>query len=1172
MGAIADWFRPGAPFTGGNAGDRCCGGKVGAETPCVNARQSRYDGAVSNRDVDPTEADPPSNPGSPAESNDPPTGAPPDATVEFGAGVPLREGDETIVSFSGAEPSPAADVSVPNTIGSYRIVRELGRGGMGLVYVGEDLRLGRQIALKILPQHLASDPTAFQRFKDEARLLAQMNHPNIATIHSLESEESVHFLTMELISGETLSARLASGPLLSGEWFVVSRQIASALEAAHANGIIHLDLKPANVMLTPDGIVKVLDFGLAMAPGRETDAGEGMRTRARTQEAVSGTPGYMSPEQAMGKSVDSRADVFAFGSVFYEMVTGSPTFVGSNLVEKMRATLTVEPDLSVIPAEIPEGVRELIRRCLVKDPQRRLASITQAIEEIDRSLKTGRPDRTRITPNNLPISLSKFIGREQAKADAKALLQQNVMLSVTGVGGGGKTRFALEVGRDLLPEFPDGVWQLQLAQLADASRVADELRSVLSVKEEPGRDPVDTLIDHLAHRSTLLLLDGCERFLEATAALVNRLLSRCAKLRILNTSREPLGVNGEAIYQLPLLGVPRAGSRTLPVADLEAFEAIQFFVDRANAVKPGFKLGTDNAEAIVQICQRLDGIPLALELAAARIRVLAPADIARRLDDRFRLLTSTDRGVLPYHQTLRALIDWSHDHLAPAEQMVFRRLAVFAGGWTLEAAERICTGPDLDEWELLDHLSSLVEKSLVEMDSDASQRTGRTRYRMLETIRAYARQRLEEANEVGPIRDAHRALFVTLAEEGEKKLIGLEQSTWLTRLAEDHDNFRVALDVEGANDDLTSRLQLAGALGRYWQMLGHWTEGRTIYKRLLDEAPPPETAGTASALNWAGNLSKSQSDYPSAKAYLERSLELHRRLADPAGVARSVHNLGNVLKDLGDNEGARAMYLEGLTLQESLGNRASVALSYNGLGAISLQERDHASARSHFERSLAIRRELGIPGAIADSLNNVGLIAVADGRLEDAVVHYEESLSIYRDLGSRAGVAAALHNLGGLAKKRQQPDRAVAYYQESLSIHRELGDRRGTATTVHGLAHLHFALGNLELARPLFLESATILSSIGDRPTLRPVLQDWAALIVSLRQPRRAARLLGLADTLRPASSPEGASVPSSDAALLAREQLGESLYQQQFEAGRSMTISEAIALAGSDSRADLAD
>lgn len=1077
------------------------------------------------------------------------TREPIDETHQFESAAPPDAVPE-LAAISGA------DLSHGSEIGAYRIVGEIGRGGMGLVYVAEDLRLGRQIALKILPPYLAEDADAFRRFKGEARLLAKMNHPNIAIIHSLETEKSIQFLTMELISGDTLQRRISSGPLPVGEWFLVARQIASALEAAHSNGIIHLDLKPGNVMMTPDGLIKVLDFGLAMAPGRETDTGTGARTRARTQETIGGTPGYMSPEQVMGKEVDSRADIFAFGAVLFEAATGHRTFEGSSIAERMRATMTREPDLGLVPAEFPESVRDLIQRCLIKDANRRLASITQASEELDRALTGGAPAKTIRAPNNLPISLSNFVGRTQAKTEVKELLKRHPILTITGVGGGGKTRFVLEVARELLGEFPDGVWLVEIAPMADPSRVPDELLTVLGLKEDGG-DPIDTLIKHLEERSTLLLLDGCEHFLEATSGLVNALLRRCARLRVLCTSREPLALGGEAVYQLPLLSIPRTGQTPPRLDELEQVEAIRLFVDRASAMRPGFALTTENMGPILQICRHLDGIPLAIELAAARVRVLSPTEIARRLDDQFRLLTSSDRGVLPHHQTLRALIDWSYDHLSLEEQSVLRRLAVFAGGWAIEAAERIGVGPDLDEWAFLDHLTNLVEKCLVEVDSDASQRTGHTRYRMLQTIRAYAHQKLREASEEPSARIAHRQFFLELAQEAEVELTGPSQGIWLTRLAEDHDNLLVAMEAIDPADDASIQLQLAGALGRYWLMHGHWTEARSIYARLLDGREISAIPGAAKALSWAGNLSKSQSDYPSAQAYLERSLELHRSLDDRDGIARSLHNLGNVVKDLGDTARARALYQEGLELQESLGNRGSVALSYNGLGAVALQEGDRALARSLFERSLEIRRELRSPGAIADSLNNLGWIAMIDGRLDAAVAHYKESLAIYRELGNRGGTAASLHNLGTLAERQNEPEVARLRYEESLAIHRDLGDRRHTALTLHGLAAVHQTMGDFEVAHALFAESAETLTTVGDAAALSRVLEAWAGLLVDQGHVVQGLRLLGQAAPPGPAKD-----LPSSDRWSTLRRQMGDKEFAQHYEAGRNSTPVESIAFA----------
>ncbi|MBD3161188.1 MAG: protein kinase, partial [Candidatus Eisenbacteria bacterium] len=621
-----------------------------------------------------------------------------------------------------AEEGPAgSDAPPPDRIGPYPILQELGRGGMGIVYLAQDPRLERTIAIKLLPRSLGKDPAAFSRFRNEAKMLAAINNPNIATIYSLESEADAPFLTMERILGRSLAERLHEGAADLDVALAVARQIAGALEAAHRNGIVHLDLKPGNVMVTDDGLVKVLDFGLAMALGIDSSDPDEIRTRAQAQEAIGGSPGYMSPEQIRGEAVDSRADLWAFGCILFELLSGVSPFPGRDWRARLRRTLEEDPDFDLLPAELPPRIRTLVRGCLTRDVAERIDSVTKIRRGIEEEIALRAVPRAEVPPEpertNLPIPISAFIGRAEERAEVRRLLESSRFLTLTGVGGGGKTRLAVEVGRERIGQHPDGVWLVELAALGSPELVPAAVAQALGVKEEANRAPAEVLLEHCRARRLLLILDNCEHLVGAVADLAGRLLAACPGLQILATSREPIGIEGEVQLVLSSMRLPRPGVPATPEA-LDGIESVALFLARAKAAASSFALTSGNAESIAQICRRLDGIPLALELAAARVRSLPPEEIARRLDDRFRLLGSSRKPTLPHHQTLRALIDWSYDHLEEAEQVLFRRLALFAGGWSLEAAETICAGEGIEAWELLDLLSNLVDKSLVESDRE----------------------------------------------------------------------------------------------------------------------------------------------------------------------------------------------------------------------------------------------------------------------------------------------------------------------------------------------------------------------------------------------------------------------------------------------------------------------
>jgi predicted ATPase len=1083
-----------------------------------------------------------------------------DATIAPGE-VPALEPGEPPPPKPDPHPHP-----YPESIGPYRIVEELGRGGMGVVYLAHDPKLDRRIALKVLPDRLSSDPVIFAHFQREARLLASMNHPNIATIHSLESMGSVQFLTMEMIEGRSLSAMLADGPLGVDESLTVCRQIAVALDAAHRNGVVHLDLKPQNVMVTSEGLVKVLDFGLAMALGIETTPEGERRIVARAQDAISGTPGYMSPEQIRGEEVDARADLFAFGCILYECLANRAAFPGADLHERFRATLEGEPDLAAVDDATPARLVDLIRRCLAKDVRERpetLTAVRRLIEEEIALRALPAPVvREREVPNNLPAPITGFVGREKQKAEVAALLEGHRLVTLTGVGGGGKTRLAIEVARSLLASGPEGLWFVELAALASGDLVAGAIAAVLKLRDEAGVSAEAAIVRAIGSKKITLILDNCEHLLDAVSPLVSLLLAACPELTVLATSREALAMTGEAAYHVPSLSVPRTETG-LSVEELLASESAQLFASRAAAVSPSFAITAENAAAVVQICRRLDGIPLALELAAARVKVLPPEEIARRLTDRFRLLTTSTRTALPRHQTLRALIDWSYDHLEDRDQRLLRRLCLFAGGWTLDAAEEICAGDGIEDWEVLDGLSSLVDKSLVEIDAEGGQGTGKPRYKMLETIREYAHARLLELREGAEVLDRHRSYFVALAVQLAPGLTGPDQATHLRRLSAEHENLRLALDMCGAPDvDPDLGWRLAGALGRYWFMRGHWNEGRREYARLMElPVESRSTAAAANALSWAGNLAKLQADLPQARSLLEESLAIRRRLGDPSGIASSLNNLGNVLKDQGEIDPALALYEESLELQRSAGNKPGVAIALNSLGILSSMRGDLVAARAHHLESLRLRRELGDRSNVAASLVNLGVIAEAMGDAVAAMEHLEEGLAILRELGDRWGAAAASSNLGRLADAKGDRPGARAFFEQALSVFRELGDRRGTGSTLNDLGLVLEAEGEPERALDLLRESLGIFHELGERKPMASLLNAIGRVEVSL-DPANSAVLLAASETLR-----EDLGVPPApgdrdrfDLAVLAlKASMGEAAFQAAWQVGRVLDVEESV-------------
>lgn len=528
-------------------------------------------------------------------------------------------------------------------------------------------------------------------------------------------------------------------------------------------------------------------------------------------------------------------------------------------------TLVLETTASLLADSLPaDAVLRTLGRHRLKD----LAQPQEIFQLLHPSLPSEFPPPRSLESfsHNLPSQLTSFIGRETEMGEARALLGQSRLLTLTGMGGAGKSRLALQVAADVVDDYPDGVWLIELAPLSDPNLVPQAIASALGLREESDKRLAETLTDTLRPKSLLLILDNCEHLVDACARLADTLLRACPGLRLLATSREALDIGGETLFPLASLSLPSGPA--LPPADmLRQYESVRLFVDRATAAQPAFRFSAGNAPAVAQVCSRLDGIPLALELAAARVKVLSPEQIVSRLDDRFRLLSGGSRTALPRQQTLRALIDWSYDLLSPAEQALLRRLSVFAGGWTLEAAESVCAGEAVEDWEVLDLLSHLVAKSLVAVEPPED---GQVRYRLLENLRQYAGERLAETADAVRLPPRHRDWFLNFAEEAELHLSGPEHAHWLDRLEREHDNFRKALQFcQTQPAEAEAFLRLAGALNRFWSVRSYLSEGRgwleppwpPLPTHRLRSAPRPSTARVC----LPGTAGTSPSPLPSMK-------------------------------------------------------------------------------------------------------------------------------------------------------------------------------------------------------------------------------------------------------------------------------------------------------------------
>jgi non-specific serine/threonine protein kinase len=698
------------------------------------------------------------------------------------------------------------------------------------------------------------------------------------------------------------------------------------------------------------------------------------------------------------------------------------------------------------------------------------------------------------TPHNLPSPLTSFVGREKALLEIKDLLDTHRLLTLTGAGGCGKSRLALELAYELIPDYPDGVWLVELAPLAIPALVPQAVAVTLGVREEQKRELTDVLLGHLRRRQSLLILDNCEHLLPACAKLVSTLLPACPQLRFLTTSREPMNITGETTYLVPPLQLPDAEHCTR-LDELQDVESLRLLVERAADVRSDFSLSESNVSAVVEICRQLDGIPLALELAAARVRTISVDEIAGRLADRFHLLTGGDRATLSKHRTLRALIDWSYDHLSTDERVLLRRLSVFAGGWTLPAAESVCVGEDIERNQVLDLLSHLVDKSLVEVNVDEDKGTGRSRYRLLETVRQYASERLVEEEEDGAACRRHRDFFLSLAEEADPELDGPDQRVWLSRLKDEHDNLRAALRACKAGDDAEAEigLRLAGALGLFWDICGYWREGRAICAEVL--AGTDASAGSAvraEALIAAGKLALLLGEATEARSFFEESLAISRALAHKDGVASALYELGDLALHQGDFAEARGLYADSLEISRNLGDHRGIANSLMNLGVANWRQGDSAAACSLLKESLAIRREMGDKRGIARVVGNLGNVAHAQHKLAEAHSLYSESLATFRELGDKLGIAIALNNLGSVARKQNDCAAARSFYEDGLAIAEELADKRGRGAALQNLGNVAFMQGDYARARVLYEESLAIDRELGHKQGVAHVLCNLA--------------------------------------------------------------------------------
>lgn len=923
---------------------------------------------------------------------------------------------------------------------------------MGEVYLAHDPELQRPVALKVLAHAVRADEDLRRRLEREARAASALNHPNILTVYDIGQLGEERFIATEYVDGVTLRQRMARTEPSLREVLDIGIQIASAIAAAEAAGLVHRDIKPDNIMVRRDGYVKLLDFGLA----RVVTTGD-PESRRTDPGIVRGTVFYMSPEQLRGMVLDSRSDVWSTGVLLYEMVGGRLPFEGDSSSDVAASILRSDPPPLLQRDGTPAPLRlaTILTRALTKDRARRyqtaqdlLADLRELQEDLARNAaRVPGSDESRMAttetvsafeppPSNLPHTFTAMVGREAEREDVLSLLRRDDVrvITLTGPGGTGKTRLSLDVGAALLGEMEDGVCWVSLAPIRDPRLVLSEIASALDV-HEGGASLLDAIAGSLREKTLLLILDNFEQVLDA-APLIGQILAAAPRVRVLVTSRSPLRIAGEREYAVPPLITPPLDLPLAPDA-LAEYPSVALFLERGKAVKSDFLLTAENARAIAQICVRLDGLPLAIELAAARVKVLPPQAMLSRVENRLKLLSGGSRDLPERQQTMRAAISWGYNLLDDAEKTLFATLSVFRGGFTLEAAERLA------ETDVLDGVSSLVDKAFLRRDPASSDE--HPRFTMLETIREYGLDVLAEQHRDAEMRRAHAQLMRSMAEENELDLECLDA---------DDDNFRTAIEWAVAANDADVALRLGGALWWMWYVRGRYTEGRRALEAIL-AVPGGETVAVRSkAETGAGAMAFLQCDYGRAVARFESAIDLARANGDPVSLAQSLQFRGSIARERGEYEQAIDLHLLSRTIWAELEDRANVGRSLNYVGFASWLRGDFARTTELCSGTLQLFRDYRDTEGAAWSLLNLAAAALYSGDLARAEQRLEECLSWSRAGGYKEGIAWSLNLFGCVLRSRGDVARAETFLHDSLQLHWELGDRWRTASVLEALGGL----------------------------------------------------------------------------------------------------------------------
>ncbi|HYO51038.1 MAG TPA: tetratricopeptide repeat protein [Chloroflexia bacterium] len=781
---------------------------------------------------------------------------------------------------------------------------------------------------------------------------------------------------------------------------------------------------------------------------------------------------------------------------------------GAWIKSRRKALDMTQRELGLRASCSPETIQKIEANAL--KPSRQLAELLAASlditgEERETFVRLARGLEPERGPHvsTLPPEPTLFIGRAREVVAVSDLLRRPEvrLLTLTGPPGIGKTRLSLRVAAGVAGDFSDGVYFVPLAPISEPGLVLSTIAQALGVREAGGQPLPEVLAAYLRDKHILLVLDNFEQVVPA-GAQVAALVMQASGVKALVSSREILHVYGGHDFPVPPMTLPDAG-HVPPLDALPDYEAVRLFVERAQAVRPNFSLTSDNAGAIIEVCRRLDALPLAIELATTRINVLTPQSMLTRLDSRLALLVGGGQNLPPRQQTLRAAIDWSYDLLHEEEKALFRRLAVFVGGFTLEALEdfefRITSLLNKgQQFEIQNSkfqiLSFLVGKGLLR----SVEASGESRFSMMETIREYALEKLEDSGEAGVVRREHAAFFVRFAEQAEPQLLRGEQGGLLDRLEREHDNLRAALRWLLDEGEGETAARLAGSLWWFWYARAYFTEGRRWLEQIVARCPQLPARLKGKVLQGVAVLAWSQGDYDTSTEAATESLALRRAIDDKAGFAGSLYLLGAVALQRGRNAEAAQLFAETLSLRRGLGDEQGIALSLSNLGLVALNEGEYERAQSLLNECLVLRRKVQYRHGVAQTLNDLGVVMRCRGEYGRADALHRESLAISRELSHKDGMALSLHRLGLVALQRGQPTEAAILFKEGLLLYNELGIRQGVASCLEGLAATHARLGKPDLAATLWGAANTLRQATGT-PVPRPELPEYEAAVATTR-------------------------------------------------------------------------